>query len=200
MIVQRTKTYAVCPSCGQDAGSVDHLLNLKTSTSWYCDSCGEKYALTFHGGGRVDIAKDKGRKVTTLDLLVLRPQDKPVYFIVEGMRFEDEPSVIDKIHYNAAKLRGESVTLEISERTDTEEHGHKQFYYESHSCPTNWLKPEMVYFDGDSDPHGVIEFVAYVDSASLPPDENFGPNAHDDALVAFIERNLAADTPRETPK
>lgn len=164
-IVQRTKTYAICPSCGADAGSVDHLLGQETKTSWYCDSCGKRYGLTFHVSGDVEVYDVPGRKVTTTDLLVLKPQEKPVYFIVEGMRFEGEDS-----------------------NSDRSEDDHKQFFYESHSCPTNWFKPEMVYFDGDSDPHGLIEYVATIDTATLPPDENYGPNDRDAALVALIER------------
>lgn len=156
MIVRRTKTYAVCPSCKEDAGTVDHLLGQEVKTSWYCDHCGQQYQLEFFKDGRVLISLDKGKKITTYDVLVLEPQAKPLYFIVEGMRFEpgdDDP----------------------------------RYFYEEHSCPTNWLRPEMVYHDGDADPHGVIKFVARRDASAFPPDESCGPNAHDAALVAFIE-------------
>ena len=157
MIVQRTTTYAVCPSCGADAGIVDHLLGMTIQTSWYCDACGQRYHLDFVNGG-VEITVALGRKITTVNLLVLRPQNKPVYFVVEGMRFEegrDNESVEERARY----------------------------FYEEHSCPTNWLQPNVVYFDGDSDPHGLIEFVATRDDATFPPDEPVGPNDHDEALL-----------------
>ncbi len=164
-IVTRTKTYAVCPSCGEDGGEIDHLLGTKARTSWYCDACGQEYALDFSANGNVDITVAKGRKIATTDLLMLPPQTQPVYFVVQGMRF------IEKRHY------------------EQDEHAGKEFFYEEHSCPTNWLKPEMVYCDGDSDPHGLIRFVSHVDSDSLPPDEMVSPNDHDAALIAFIEKH-----------
>jgi hypothetical protein len=166
-IVQRTKTYAVCPTCGKDAGTVDHLLNTTTRTAWYCDACGHRYHLEFHTDGHVDIWEGLGRRVPTVDILVLPPQEKPVYFVVEGGRFED-PTIPD----------------------DCPEEESKEFYYESHSCPTNWLDPIMVYHDGDTDPHGLIQFVLYADRDTLPPDETWGPNPYNNAVQALIERSI----------
>lgn len=163
--IQRTTTYAVCPSCGADAGCVDHLLGTVASSSWYCDACGHRYHLEFSADGAVEISRSLGRKIETTDLLVLKPQKEPVYFIVPGMRFEENDG-----------------------RTPEEERDGKQFYYETHSCPINWLKPTMVYIDGDSDPHGFLEFVDSVDTETLPPDQDYGPNDHDAALVALIEK------------
>lgn len=157
MIVTRIRAYAVCPSCGADAGAVDHLIGTETKTAWYCDSCGRRYRLEFKQDGSVDIEAIAGRKISTVDLLVLKPQDKPVYFLVEGMRFEEFPD------------------------------NDKQFYYESHSCPTNWLEPVMVYHDGDADPHGLIEFVATRDDSLFPREKNFGPSDRDRAMVEFIK-------------
>ena len=163
--VQRTRTYAVCPACGADAGQVDHLLGQTLETAWYCDACGQRYRLKF-ANGSVQIETMAARKVTTVDVLVLPPQEKPVYFIVEGMRFEGEGD------------------------DDGDEYEHKRFYYMEHSCPTNWLKPDMVYFDGDTDPHGLIEFVATKDEADFPADEPYGPNDRDLAVQAFVEEQI----------
>ncbi len=193
MIVTRTATYAVCPYCGKDAGQIDHLLGRTVNTAWYCQSCGERYALAFAADRAVEIAKMPGRKVTTLDLLVLRPQGKPVYFVVKGMRFEDQPTVGDLIAFNVAHLQGDTLAeIQTSVVSPSEEHEHKRFFYEEHSCPTNWLEPEMVSFDGDADPHGLIEFVAFIDEAALPPDADYGPNDRDAALEAFIEQHKVA--------
>ncbi len=167
--VQRTKTYAVCPHCGKDAGCVDHLLGREIATRWSCDHCGGGYSLTFTVDGSVVIAPTVNRVIKTLDVLVLEPQLSPVYFVVEGMRFEP-----------------------VKADSDTSEHEHKQFYYEEHSCPTNWFEPKMVYFEGDSDPHGLLKFVTHVDADALPPDQDVGPNDHDAALVALIESHIAA--------
>ena len=191
MILTRTNTYAVCPSCGADAGQVDHLLGRNVETLWYCDACGQRYRLVFHASGSVDISIAKGRKITTVDLLVLKPQTQPVYFIVHGMRFVDEMTVADKLRDATLQLTGDAPTGQVSDVTAAEEHDRKQFYYEEHSCPTNWLKPEKVYFDGDNDPHGLIEFVAWADDAEFPLDENHGPNDRDFALDSFVETEIA---------
>ena len=73
--------------------------------------------------------------------------------------------------------------------TPEEESELAEFYYEEHSCPTNWLKPEMVYHDGDSDPHGLIEFVSRKDADALPPDQDFGPNDFDFAVIDLIQKH-----------
>lgn len=169
-IVTRTKTYAVCPACEKDAGAIDHLLGQILSTRWYCQSCGQSYSLTFSADGTVEISLAVGRKVTTVDVLVLKPQEKPVYFVVDGMRFEGEG------------------------HDDREENDHKQFYYEEHSCPTNWFKPTMMYFDGDDDPHGVIEYVATRDDSDFPEDQAYGPNDRDRAVVEFILNSASSST------
>jgi len=164
MIVQRTKTYAVCPTCQADAGEVDHLLGTKVSTRWYCDACGHNYQLAFSEDGAVAISPLPGRRITTLNVLKLPPQEKPVFFVVKGMRFE--AATTDQ---------------------DQDQEDSTRFFYEEHSCPTNWLKPEMVYYDGDCDPHGLIQFVTARDESTLPPDEAVSPNDHDQAIIDLIE-------------
>ncbi len=138
-------------------------------TAWYCDACGQRYELVFDpsyaDGVEVTLLPGE-RTVKTLDLLVLRPQDKPVYFVVEGSRLE---GMADPEGYN-------------------EEDG-KRFMYEEHSCPINWLRPEVIYHDGDADPHGIIKFVATRDASTFPADEPVGPNDRDDELTRFIEEN-----------
>lgn len=62
-----------------------------------------------------------------------------------------------------------------------------KFLYESHSCPTNWLNPIHVVHDGDSDPHGLIRYIASRKESELPPDANYGPNERDFAFDAWIE-------------
>lgn len=84
------------------------------------------------------------------DLLVLPPQTKPVYFIVEREDYDHD---------------------------STEEQ--TKFLYESHSCPVNWLEPIYVHHDGDSDPHGLIRYVASKKADEMPPDQNYGPNERD---------------------
>ncbi len=95
----------------------------------------------------------------TYDLLVLPPQEKPVYFIVER---DDDPE------YN---------------QTDDA----RKFLYESHSCPTNWLQPIYMVHDGDSDPHGLIRYVGNRKASDLPADDNIGePNERTQAFDDWI--------------
>ena len=103
--------------------------------------------------------KKTGKK--TYDLLVLPPQDKPVYFIVE--RDDDDK-------YN---------------QTDAG----RKFLYESHSCPTNWLKPIYMVHDGDSDPHGLIRYVANMKESELPPNSSVEPNDRTEAFDNWIAQN-----------
>jgi len=102
---------------------------------------------------------------------MLPPHPTPVYFVVRGMRVEG---------------------ANIMPRDDEDRRASEQFFYEESSCPTNWLKPTMVYVDGDSDPHGLLKFVASRDAGAFPEDEPHGPNDHDDAVVAFIESSARA--------
>jgi hypothetical protein len=39
----------------------------------------------------------------------------------------------------------------------------RTYFYEEHSCPTNYVQCEAIICDGDDDPHGVFEFVRSVD-------------------------------------
>ena len=107
-------------------------------------------------------------KPKTYDLLVLPPQDKPVYFIVER---DDNPE------YN---------------QTDDE----RKFLYESHSCPTNWLRPVYMAHDGDSDPHGLIRYVGNRKASELPKDDIMSPNEQTDAFDEWIASTKGVIPPR----
>jgi hypothetical protein len=45
------------------------------------------------------------------------------------------------------------------------------YFYNEHTCPTNWIGDvEAIIFEGDSDPHGVAQFVRRVDLPSSVDD------------------------------
>lgn len=70
----------------------------------------------------------------TLVLLKIESVRGPVYFVVEGLHtwpLED------------------GVTLGAA----------NEYFYEEHTCPTNFIPIPMVSFGGDPDPHGVFEVV-----------------------------------------
>lgn len=159
----KTNIVFLCPHCGLAEHSENHLFPGQRFGPWFCDECGGSFLGNTAADETIDLELLAERKVETLDVLLLKPQKKSVYFIVPGARYEG---------------RGPS------EKTVAE---HKRYYYEMHSCPTNWLKPKMVYHDGDADPHGLFTFVSTVDLKALPPDEDLGPNDHDRAMAALIE-------------
>jgi len=132
-----TKHYIVCPHCQGDTGSyIDHLLEDKLPKEvgpWSCDACGNYFELVINSATDIDIKLLDYKRVEKLEvLLVLPPQDKPLYVVVEGMDFVK---------------KGEAMDLD------------KSYFYNEHSCPTNWLKADRIYFDGDADPHGLFRFV-----------------------------------------
>lgn len=132
-----TKHYIVCPHCQGDTGSViNHLLKEKLPREvgpWDCDSCGNYFELVIHSATDIDIKIVDGKRIEKLEvLLVLPPQDKPLYVVVEGMDFVKN---------------GDPIDLD------------KSFHFDENSCPTNWLKVDRIYFDGDADPHGLFRFV-----------------------------------------
>ncbi len=97
------------------------------------------------------------------DLLVLPPQDKPVYFIVER---KHDPRYAT--------------------------HDHWKFVYESHSCPTNWLDPVHMVHDGNSDPHGLIRYIGTRLDSELPPEELVQPNDQTEAFDQWIDSTNGA--------
>jgi len=77
--------------------------------------------------------KTDDKFVKTFDLLVLDPQLKPVYFVMSGKAYMD----IDE--------------------------DQRRYYYEEHSCPTNWIgDAEMIAIDGNTDPHGILRYIRSV--------------------------------------
>lgn len=68
----------------------------------------------------------------TVVLLKITSTNGPIYFVVEGCAsFEPRDQFL----------------------------AHQFYYYEEHTCPTNFCGVEKVFFNGDDDPHGVFEFV-----------------------------------------
>lgn len=106
-------------------------LPLGTETAWYCDDCGVRFRL------RVISADCVNCEVIPVEskekrLVTLRSAG-PVTLLVEGM-----------------------VLL-----PNDDEEGHERFFYDEHTCPTNYMRKVVKVIDaeGDEDPHGVFAFV-----------------------------------------
>lgn len=69
----------------------------------------------------------------TLVLLKITTPAKPIYFVIEGLAIW--PETIEELC------------------------SHEQYFYEEHTCPTNFIRIPLIAQGGDLDPHGVFEFV-----------------------------------------
>lgn len=161
-----TKTCVICPHCGaQTDKSVDHLPAGTSFGPWYCDACGGAYTGTANGS-ETQVIKNDRRFSRTFDLLVLESQTKPVYFVMAGKNYHLGQSDKDADEY-------------------------KRYYYEEHSCPTNWIgDASMIAIDGNTDPHGILSFVR-----SVPVAMNFDPNEEDELIMAAFPEVVGGDKP-----
>lgn len=161
-----------CPNCGEATGDVGHILDRSGPSEfgpWFCDECGRGYCGKLLPGGEIDLWVTDAMRIDTLDHLVLPPQDKPVHFVVKGMSFVDEKG-----------SRG---------RPD-----HKRFFYEEHTCPTNYIGVEMIAFDGDTDPHGLFKFAGTQD---MPKDYDIDDDYGDGPASTMIATFKGLPEPRD---
>lgn len=163
-LIETKEVRVACPNCGEPAGSVTHLLEERGPRHfgpWYCDECGRGYSGEIQADGGIELRLEDKMLVRTLDHLVLPPQTRPVHFLVEGMDFVD--------------AKGNRRTAE-----------EKRFFYEEHSCPTNYVRCEVIAVDGDRDPHGLFK---YVGTSDLPKDydadEDYGDGPASMLLASF---------------
>jgi hypothetical protein len=93
-----------------------------------------------------------GRDRDTWVVLKLSPQNSDVFVVVPNRQ------------YIRTKIE-----LEKPEFIDSDA---SKFYFEEHSCPTNWLNVCAIMVNGDQDPHGLFQFVKeiYADDVAEPVD------------------------------
>jgi hypothetical protein len=78
----------------------------------------------------------------SMALLKLEAKDGPIYFIMDHPRYHPEGS----------------------EDSDDDNQFHQRFFFNEHSCPTNWLDECVaVIINNDTDPHGFLKFIRAVD-------------------------------------
>lgn len=145
----KTKRFFACPNgCKQDF-PVEHLLMGEcgpsgTAGPWGCDDCGDSWNVAYTSDS-ISVTRAKAvRRIKHHVILELPPQTSPVRF---------------------------RLTTTYDPRHNTDDN--TKFFYESHSCPTNWLRDiDVVEFEGDRDPHGLIKFVCQFDATPESLDEN----------------------------
>ncbi|WP_036292117.1 hypothetical protein [Methylosinus sp. PW1] len=141
-----TKTYVSCPNCGKGEHLVSHLFDERLPRAfgpWYCKHCGQSFSGTVKSETDIDLKLNYEQSVKHAVLLMLPPRDKPLYFVIAG---------------NEIRRPDKSPMTEDDWR----------FRYESHQCPTNFIPVECIIDDGDTDPHGVFEFVRAVEWVDEP--------------------------------
>lgn len=134
------RTYILCPHCGEGENRVDHLFDQQEQDRdfgpWSCGECGGSYSGIVRPDRSIDLVLREERRDRTYDLLVLPPQEKPVYFLIRGSQYESHKEPLGT---------------------------GKKYSYEEHSCPTNWLPNiEVLAIGDDDDPHGLLQYVRSV--------------------------------------
>jgi hypothetical protein len=95
--------------------------------------------------GHVAIRKSASKRTfsRSMALLKLEGKDGTVYFVMEHSRYHSG---------------------DPEDETDEVNQSHQRYFFEEHSCPTNWLRECVaVIVEGDCDPHGFLDFVRAVD-------------------------------------
>lgn len=138
-----TKDFVICPWCDAQTGSsVNHLYGQPgLRTEWVCKECRRYYSVAINGPGDVDVARvDSAQGSWTRTMTLLKRADSDLFFVMDHDRY-----------------------LGLGEPDDDAAHS-LEYFFEEHSCPTNWLSECVaVIDDGDTDPHGFLVFVRHVD-------------------------------------
>lgn len=145
----KTKRYVTCPNGCAHEMTVEHLLGegpcattkdypRRRAGPWFCDDCGQGWDLEYDADS-VDLTPTKGgreKMIRDWCILELPPQTEPVRFKVRGMRFEQAI-----------------------------EEDNRRYFYEEHTCPTNWLRDvKEIAIGAETDPHGLWKLVAIYDA------------------------------------
>lgn len=103
-----------------------------TKTAWYCDLCGVRFRLEVLSDGRIECEVIEGQSKAKR-LVTLRS---------EG------PVTIQIATFTLLPIKDEIYS--------------SRYYYEEHTCPTNYLRDvvKVISEDGDEDPHGIFKFVS----------------------------------------
>lgn len=138
---QETYTYLACPYKGcEGERSVGHLLDGQAHSfgTWSCDACGRMFSGNVTKEGVITLEERPG--VVQECLVLLRGAQAnggPLYFVVHDRHF---------------------LPLEEGE-TEEDRYERKRFFYEEHTCPTNYIPIFALVTPDDPDPHGALEFV-----------------------------------------
>lgn len=132
----KPERYILCPACKKEDFRVCHLPT-GTKTKWVCDECGVHFRV--HVISADEVNTEIVEEVRTEKTLVTLRSEGPVTLVVEGLR------------HTSAKIPEDVDEFDRQER----------YYYDEHTCPTNYLScvRKVIDEDGDEDPHGIFKYV-----------------------------------------
>jgi len=138
-----TCPYEDCKAEGEEGpGSITHLLDCDTSFGpWYCKKCHRgifgdimKGEIFLHFPNERQKEMGMDSSKPSLVLLRLDPLPQSLFLVVKGI------------------MHGDKI-----------DHENNAYYYNEHTCPTNYLQDaEVVIIGKDNDPHGLFEYVKSV--------------------------------------
>ena len=135
-----TKRYIKCPKCQQGEFEVEHLFAIERNDfgPWYCDECGISFDGTITADGEIDFTFSDSIRIPAKILLQVEPQKESIFFMLDGSIYRDHHETEEDINQFL------------------------RYFYEEHTCPTNWLKDVCeVKIGDDTDPHGLATFEGY---------------------------------------
>jgi hypothetical protein len=137
----KMKIFLQCPACEKGEFAVSHIVAGQSFGPWCCESCGTYVEGVREGATfELKILPDLKREKITVTL-----QSKTV------------PPITLKLNswqYIPGTTAAPPLTPERAWDNAT-------YFYNEHTCPTNFMREVAeIIFQGDSDPHGVFEFVS----------------------------------------
>ncbi len=142
MIKQEIKNWIICPTCDNTVATIDHLLTNKYSGSfgpWYCNSCGIGVCGEVKEGILISTRSNLSSIKKDVLVLLKHYEIDDLFIVVKGMCFGNKQ----------------------------EEEQNLAYYYNEHTCPVNYLGVDKIIYKGDSDVHGLFEYVKHVDYIEL---------------------------------
>lgn len=158
------KDYIQCPHCGE-ATTREFTSETATQNRYWeyrHRECGGSFMYGYvNGTGVVGAIVGEPEETPIKSLMMIPPQKEPVYFVIG----------------NSTYSRDEDGTPDLD----------RDYYYNEHSCPTNWMENITAIIIGDDgDPHGLIEHVRSMPTAEyqrirdeVRVSRGYGPDATD---------------------
>lgn len=140
-ILLTTRSF-VCPHCNNHNFIYEHLCRqgVPGEWKWNCPKCVSDISFSLNEQLAIEVTNIKVAKhPKALVLLRLEPNDgdslkKPLYLIITTLNYTH--------------------TEDLAEYSKQEE-----YYYDIHTCPSNFLGGATVVYGDDDDPHGIFKFV-----------------------------------------